>query len=148
MNLVQRKVREIVSQLGTNEPETIARIANIEISEALLPCRIRGILYNSPDYTEIVLNSNLSHSQRRAALAHELGHFFLHPSIRFSMLLTDRQRHSKWEHQADQFAAYLLIDMDKPPEWMALWELAERFDVPEGLLRLRFCTEYQSGGAW
>lgn len=138
MNLVQRKVREVVSQLGTNEPESIASILKIEISEVPLPRRICGILYNSPDYTEIVLNSSLTQSERRATLAHELGHFFLHPTVTFSMLLTDRQRRSKWELQADRFAADLLVDVDKLPEGIAPWELAERLGVPEALLRLRF----------
>lgn len=112
------------------------RIANHSIS---------SVLYNHPQYGwSILINEEKSDLQVRYAIAHELGHYFLHARSKGERLIVsfdgDRRVH---ELQADKFAGELLM-----PEKMlreahgkmvipVCSSLAKMFGVPEYIMRNR-----------
>lgn len=99
-----------------------------------MPPRIKGILYNAPGHVAIALNRNLPYPERRAALAHELGHYFLHPHLSFSPLIADRSHYWKKERQANKFAAALLIGLYVLADGNEIPEVPKECDVPAHLV--------------
>lgn len=84
--------------------------------------------------------------QRRYLLAHPLAHHLMHAGNQLSSFYQQVGVCGKVERQADICAAHILIPEDelKKVEYMAVWEIAEHFAVPEELAQRRvteFATE-------
>lgn len=75
----------------------------------------------------ILLNQNLADEERRMVCAHELGHDRLHRGIAKSAFFQENQlfcMSGKMEHQANLFAAELLLGDDHVLELQAAGDLA------------------------
>lgn len=78
----------------------------------------------------IVTSSELSDTERRWTLAHELGHHVLHAGNRFYFNSSARD---KQERQADLFAGWLLLGDSWEGE--EPWDIAEEAQLPEDRIR-------------
>lgn len=110
---IEMLVSELVKELKTRNPFEIADLKNIKIIEAVLPDSIRGIYQYHKRNRYIYLSTLLEDYERKYTLCHELGHAFSHPKhnayfLKKSTFFTG----SKFEVEADRFAAELLIDKE------------------------------------
>lgn len=116
--------------------DELERIANLTIS---------SVLYNHPKHGwSILINEEKSDLQVRYAIAHELGHYFLHARSKGERLIVsfdgDRRVH---ELQADKFANELLMSEDMLREAHGKMvipvcsSLAKMFGVPEYIMMNR-----------
>lgn len=90
----------------------------------------------------IFISDDLTESEERIVLSHELGHLILHTELSISFYSSSLVSHNKLEIQANKFAAYLLIDdaaLHKVEyENFTLEQIAIAENVPVDLLKLKF----------
>lgn len=107
---------------------------------------IYGVLYVHPDGKDIFVSERDIPERQRFTIAHELAHYYLHlgdnPPEQGS-IISFRGERSRREHEADQFAAELLMPED------AVWgfveegrtpfisDFAQGFDVSKAAMRYR-----------
>ena len=100
-------VLDLINSHGSNEPRYIASKLDIKVIYKPLPACVSGIMIKPEIKKAIIINSRLSRRQQRIALAHQLGHIFLHKDYDlFKEIDADLRR--KLEHDADSFAHLLL----------------------------------------
>ena len=82
MGAIEEKVEKIISDLGLDSvPIDVTNIAernNILIKYAPSK-KFSGMIYRKDNNAFIAINSKESEARQRFTIAHELGHFFLHP---------------------------------------------------------------------
>ena len=100
-------VLELIKSHGSNEPRHIASKLNIKVIYKPLPACVSGIRIKPEIKKAIIINSRLSRRQQRIALAHQLGHLFLHKDYDLFNEI-DNDLRIKLEHEADTFAHILL----------------------------------------
>jgi len=134
-NLAKNKADLIFSQYQTDDPYLIAEQEKIDIIEQPLAGRLKELFFG--DY--IILNSQLSHQQKRHLLAHALGHHFLHAGNYLFFQQHRLGQNDKEEKQADEFAAHLLLPDNKlsPIIHWDNHELADYFQVPPEFIDFR-----------
>lgn len=131
--------------------ELIANQNNIQISRA--PNKdFSGLLIRKEDKSLIGVNNNESPKRQRFTIAHELGHYFLHPNKNAFVDYRDNQKNIKRgikEIQANIFAAALLmpktfLEKDyKEISKKGLFEeddlkfLADKYQVSEDAMKIR-----------
>lgn len=100
-------VLDLINLYGSNEPRNIASRLNIKVIYKPLPACVSGIQIKPEIKKAIIINSRLSRRQQRIALAHQLGHIFLHKDYDLFKEI-DVDLRTKLEHDADTFAHILL----------------------------------------
>lgn len=110
MNKIATKVNELVIRYGTANPEDICENMGIIILSLDLPKRVNGFTIRREGIWFIVLNQSLSYHEKRFTTAHELGHILLHNGTNsINLSCNTCFCVSKYEKEADCFAAYLLL---------------------------------------
>ncbi|MBQ9461479.1 MAG: ImmA/IrrE family metallo-endopeptidase [Clostridia bacterium] len=113
MDKIKRCVRELIDRYHSADPGTICDKAGIQVLDQDLPARVNGFTVTMMDITFIVLNSSLGYYERRFIMAHELGHIMLHKGTNSIALSTSTYFCvSKYEREADSFAAWLLMECE------------------------------------
>ncbi len=116
INEIEQKVEKILAAHGIkNAPVSVEEIARQnDISIAKAPSdEFSGLLFrkeNGPAF--IALNSSESPVRQRFTIAHELGHYFLHPNKTSFVDYRDNKKNilrGAKEVQANKFAAALLM---------------------------------------
>lgn len=110
-----------------------------------------GLLIRKDGKSLIGINSTESHVRQRFTIAHELGHFFLHPQKDTFVDYRDNQKdvmRTPRERQANMFAAALLMprslifkdvkNLSKEGiHDMEIQKLAEKYEVSEEAMKYR-----------
>ena len=113
------KEREIVDKLikkyKTANPFELCDKMNINVSYRQLG-RLRGFYRYSRKNHFIDINIELDALNRIVACAHELGHSMIHPDMNRIFLNSTMFVTSKYECEANRFAAYLLLEYYSDPE--------------------------------
>ena len=92
----------------TRNPIEIAK--NMDIEVIYLPFdEMYGMACSLGKYRLTGVNSGLEEPVQRLVMAHELGHFVLHPEGNFFFVLNQTMFYSKLEYQANMFAIGLCI---------------------------------------
>lgn len=100
------KADKIACKYNTRNPEIIAKEMGIDV--ARLPyAKLDGIAVSLGGHKIIGVNSNLEELLQKFVIAHELGHFILHPQGNFFFVLKKTMLYSKFEYQANLFAVAL-----------------------------------------
>lgn len=111
-NQVERILAEYNLKSGPIPVEEIARKNDIAIGRTPSN-KFSGLLYRKENATSfIAVNSTESLVRQRFTIAHELGHFFLHPNKNTFIDFRDNKKNivrGQKEVQANQFAAALLM---------------------------------------
>ncbi len=111
MGEIKDIVRKLVRKYKTSDPYELADYLNIIVLIDNLDESIRGYFHYFKRNKIIHINSKLSDKDKRIVLAHELGHAVLHP--RLNIIFMEHNTYfvkSKYEYEANKFAAELLID--------------------------------------
>lgn len=110
MNYIEQAAKNLVKKHKTNDPLQLCELEDINLTITTLPQQMKGLYTRLFDIPFIFLSDRLPLHEKRVVCAHELGHYLLHPStntlyVQENTLLSC----SKLEHEADLFAAHLLI---------------------------------------
>ena len=151
---IESKAQEILNTLKIKSVpipiEDVANKYNIKISRA--PSKdFSGLLIRKDGSALIGVNSNEAAVRQRFTIAHELGHFFLHPQKDTFVDYRDNKNevmHTPRERQANMFAAALLMPrsfLEKDFRSFAkkgfteieLQKLANKYQVSEDAMRIR-----------
>ena len=113
MTKIEQRVIELINEHGTAEPKNICENMGIIILSLELPERVNGFVMNRKGIWFIVLNDMLNDDQKRFTTAHELGHIILHGYANsINMSCNTGFYVSRYEREADMFAAYLLLQAE------------------------------------
>lgn len=115
MKIIEEKAENILNRFKTDRtPVDVAEIARklgILVKYAT-SSEFSGLLYRKDKNAFMAINSSESPARQRFTIAHEIGHFLLHPQkntfVEFRDNGTNKPRTFK-EIQANQFAAALLM---------------------------------------
>lgn len=136
---IRQKVNVIIRKYGSHNPFEIIQCLNVIIIYAPL-VDVRGFYQYYKRNNIIYLNENLSYSEKKLVLAHELGHLFLHKKSNFIFMDTHTDFNTnKYEIEANKFAMELLIsdyDLIQYQEYTTE-QLSRIFGYDEKLIQLR-----------
>ena len=129
------KTLQEIYHIASEENIVVDRFA-LKSREALSVMDESGNCYIAIDPQKIV-----SESDERAKISHELGHCMTGAFYNQYSNFDCRQRH---ENRADKWAVKRIIPVDELDEAVAdgyteIWELAEKFGVPEPFMRKAVC---------
>lgn len=98
-------VARLIVETGEQKAYDIAKSIGYRIKEADTPKHVNGFCTEILNCKFIVVNERLNDWQKRAIVAHELGHIILHPDYHY-LCYDDRvwYRSAKLEREADEFA--------------------------------------------
>lgn len=121
----QLEIDQTIEQLGLDSGFTFpeddildfTKNLKIDVFEADLPTNIRGVIQYKDEKGEkkpvVYLNKTLNSNVKNFTLAHELGHYFLHPQeqkLRIDHFdYSANTKESEQESEANYFAATLLV---------------------------------------
>ena len=107
-------VNNLIAEYGTSDPFTIAKRLGISIIYRKLGT-VNGFLktFNVENtiHSFIFINENLEDMEQYYTVAHELGHYILHPDTDINFLRKYNASYPKgrYEREADLFASYFII---------------------------------------
>ena len=110
MTYIERKVLSLVRKYNKRDPFLLAKKLGINVIENDLG-EVYGYYTQINRINFILINANLSESEKRFVVAHELGHAILHSKITTPCLMHLKNLNEiKIECEANKFAVQLLID--------------------------------------
>lgn len=152
---IEQKAEEVLASNGIKTApvpiEEIANKENILVSYATSN-DFSGVLFRKPDVAFVALNSAEPFVRQRFTLAHELGHYFLHPMKNTFVEYRDKKQsagiRSPKEIEANKFAAALLIPhkliredlsklADREMSDELIKSLAKKYEVHEKTMSIR-----------
>jgi len=156
-NEIDAKVDQMLLNTGLSYPKNglleIANALGINVYSSALPPfenkRVKGIIKwpenETSDRPTIYLNKDLSESTKIFTLAHEIGHFILHPNeqkLRIDLFdYSQDTKESLEETEANYLAASLLVPKDKLATILKLTtdldRIAEYFNVSRPVIENR-----------
>lgn len=143
MDYIKSFVAKLRERYGTSDPFELCGDLDILVLNFDLPTKVRGFFSNISGCKVIYLSFALNENERRMVCAHELGHALLHEKINgifisSSTLLVP----SRYEREADMFAAHLLIEDDEEMFdhcGLSTYEQIAMFTgIDERLVRMRY----------
>lgn len=138
MLLAKEKAQELIQKYQTADPFTLCEILGILIIKAELPESVRGFSLGIKGKRIVYLNENLEDPMMKQVCAHELGHIVLHPQHNLIFMMEHTLYvHERFEREADQFCAALLISQSQLKEVSTVQELAAIAGVEERIAVMR-----------
>ncbi len=139
MGKIKEKVQNIVLLYKTADPEEICEKMGIIILEQELPDCVNGFMLKYLSSKFIIINQSLDYDDKRVTIAHELGHIVLHEETNSIILSTNTSFCvSKYEREADCFAAYLLMELEMPSldefESVTSQEISKFIHMPQSVV--------------
>lgn len=133
---VHNIVEQTVHKYGTRSPYEMAERMGIIVQKNNLGA-IRGYYFKKYRIKQIILHNDLSESDERFVLAHEIGHAVLHEDVNTPFLMGNTLfSKNKFEREANLFAIELLVPDEtiiENPD-LTLEQLARMTGYQEGLL--------------
>lgn len=134
-------VQKLIKKYKTSDPFAICEQKNIEIIYDDLEPDVRGFYQYYKRKSIIHLNCNMNSNEQRIVLAHELGHAIMHKG--YNCIFLSRHTYMTthiYEHQANKFAATLLLPDTVPKEYQELngQQLAMLYRVPEEFIDIKW----------
>lgn len=142
MTYICKAVNNLYKKYHTTDVYQLCDLMNINLIKCPLPAMIRGFYSNILGDSYIYTSENLDEQSREAVIAHELGHAVLHPTVN-SLFLSSYTNFakSKFEYEADTFAAMLLLyhaKLDTFNTQETLSDFALRYGVPNEFAEIWF----------
>lgn len=140
--MTKREIKKYANSFCDRNPFSAAAKKGITVLFSDLPDSTKGVCYTAFGKRIVLINSRLDETEARYVCAHELGHAVLHPELNYSFLITKTLfLPSKFEREADIFAAELLIDdstlRQVEFERMSAAQVAAVLNLPEKLIQLK-----------
>lgn len=123
----------LIQEYGTTNPFTIAR--QLGITVLFNDLGTNNGLYHTLEicnktYHYIHINNNLSDTDKRYTMAHELGHFILHKGSNLHFLRRiSRVPLSRQEIEADLFASYFIVSDEEIKEINNLTYISQSYKL-------------------
>ena len=138
---VAEQVQKTIKKYKTRNLFSICEQKNIEIIYADLEPDVRGFYQYYKRKSIIHLNCNISEEEQYIVLAHELGHVIMHKD--YNCIFLSRYTYMTkdiYEHQANLFAAELLLPDEVPIEYQELsyQQLAMLYHVPAMFVEMKW----------
>lgn len=136
MSYARAVVAKLALKYGTRCPYELADHLGIDIVEHPFK-KIRGLVLQIHDRTVIGVQSTLPPHEKRAIVAHEIGHQELH-SFNIGHFFIREHTYivpGRLEREADLFAAILLLDR-YPHEGETVTEYSDQVEVPARLVKV------------
>ncbi|MEK5182160.1 ImmA/IrrE family metallo-endopeptidase [Paenibacillus odorifer] len=131
MELPESKAKRLIKLCGSNDPLIIASQRGIIISYEDLG-KVWGYFHYFNRVPLIHINNNLDEFGSRFTLAHEIGHYMLHPNINTPYLKANTLFSiDRIEREANQFALNLLIGSRIPEYNETMKSFLLRCEIPE-----------------
>ncbi len=136
MTKIEKIVEELAKKQGTAEPRNICENMGIIILSFDLPERVNGFTMKRKGIWFIVLNNMLNDDEKRFTTAHELGHIIMHGCTNsINLSCNTGFCVSKYEREADMFAAYLLLQAEYDQyvdyETLTLGQVSQITHIPQ-----------------
>ncbi|MCC3375492.1 ImmA/IrrE family metallo-endopeptidase [Cohnella sp. REN36] len=137
MGYIRAEVHLLIQSAGTSDPLEIAAQKNILVLYENLGTNIWGYFTNANRIPMIHVNNKLDEVAARFTIAHELGHYALHPKLNTpflkhnTLLSVDRI-----ERQANLFAMHLLTIGRMPEADATLASFLSQCGIPEEIHKL------------
>lgn len=149
MGRIKGIVFNLIKKYNTSNVYELCDYLNITIKRDKLGS-IKGYFLNIYNDMFIILNENIKEWEEPIVIAHELGHILLHKDSNICFLknytfcITD-----KYENEANEFAAHLLIDdkdldtFSSGYEYVTIEQLSKHFCVPEEFIMYKMRGKFQ-----
>ena len=151
---IDHTITALKNRTGLSYPQNslldIARELGVTVSFAPLPAsdsgqNIDGVIHWEPGGAKIIINENYSPTRKTFTLAHELGHYLLHPDqdkLRIDHFnYAESSQESLEETEANYFAASLLMPQEEFINVLSLTpdvsQIAQYFGVSEVAVKNR-----------
>lgn len=137
---IKKNVKRTVKKYHTSDPFEICRHKNIDIYFKPLGS-LNGIYTQNFRIKSIYINESLDYSHKCLTCAHELGHIILgHTQNKLYLSANTRFITTKFEHEADKFAAELLITDEQLIEYQGCTfeQAAAALGLPTLLIKHKF----------
>lgn len=111
-NYIYDTVEKLCKKYKTRDPFELLNGMNVIVTESFAFSNLKGFCFLNCRTTYVVINGNLTDSEKRIVAAHELGHIVLHKDHLKLAPMKDSILYDmtgKLEYQANSFAADLLI---------------------------------------
>lgn len=142
--MIKNIVAGLIEQYKTSDPFELCTLLDIRVLIHDLGSRIYGFFQRTEDNYEILhISSNLVYDMQKYICAHELGHAILHVDLSIGFFIENPLIiKSKYEIQADKFAAELLINEcnidTNALQGMNKEQLSNYLRVPKELITYKF----------
>lgn len=140
--MIKDTVDGLVRLCGTRKPFDICNYLNIKVNILDLGSRIMGFYQRTEDNIIILhINNRLDEETQEYVCSHELGHAITHPGMSLSFFIENPLLiSSKYEIEADTFAAELLLedDLSSLYEGYTIEQIAANEKVPPRLVELKY----------
>lgn len=140
MKYIKETADKLIKKYGSRDPFFICEMLKLNVVYKDLGS-LKGMYLILKNNRYAVLNSSLSQSDKKAVCAHELGHDLLHRGFAKDVFLQDFMLYdmkNRPEHEADYFAASLLIDDEEIKGMINLntpaADIAEAMSLPQELI--------------
>ncbi len=103
------RIRNLIRRAGSSNPYDIAEFLGIKVKAVDTPTHINGIWKRILRRKFIFVNERLNEWQKKAVVAHEIGHITLHP--KYSSFCLDNRTYfssTRHENEADGFSIELM----------------------------------------
>lgn len=143
-----KKVRELMRKYHTNDPFKLAQYLGIQVFIVELDEKCAGQYMYVAHWKCILLNASITDEDfLRIVMAHELGHALFHWKTNCSFKAQHTLlKTSRYELEANLFAAYLLVtdDMIEEYENCTYEQFSKATGIREELLRIRIKSYAQA----
>lgn len=140
---IENIVKKLIKHHKTNDPYKLCEKMGIEVVSADIGS-LKGMYTCIKRNRFIVINENLDDSIKKVVCAHELAHDQLHRGMSSSSWMKDYDLtivNSKYEYEANMFAAELLVQedelMDLIKESKSLNEIAKIICIDPNLISMK-----------
>lgn len=139
---IKKLVDNVVKKYNTNNPLDICKQMGIIIIETDLGKMTRGFYQYLKRNHLIYLHNELNDVEKKAVIAHELGHALMHKKINAIFLDTRTfLKTSYYENEANTFSTMLLISDDDIKDFIlyeyTIQDIARIYGISEELVKLR-----------
>lgn len=139
MSFANEKARALIEKYGTRDPERLAEHLGITVIDWPFHPNVKGLALRISGMKYIGINRSLDGPERKAVLAHELGHAVLHSRWGYYFQVEHTFfPYGKAERQANEFAAELLLGDEQPKTGESMAEFAARKNYPVNLVGFWF----------
>lgn len=136
---VRPYVDNIYKKYRTRNPYKIADDMDVIVHYMNLGQGTRGLCHHKKRIKQIFLHENLEEWEERFVLTHEIGHLVMHPNHNAPFLQTTFFSRSRYEIEANKFAAELIIsDTDlRGYRDYTISQIAGIYGLPVEIIKLR-----------